>query len=404
MSVEQKNAAQVTSERLWSKDYIFLMTANFFLFFAGCLLLPVLPVSLKQSGVSDFQIGMVAALFYITSMLMRSLTSGISARIGKKALLMLSMTVFALTMVGYYLFAGLTMIMLLRLIQGLGFGASTTLYGSSVASTIPYEKMGEGMSFFGLGISVAYVLGPCLGAAAVSRESFQWVFLAAALLALTSILLTHFIRIDQSEQPSEKTVENSRRLSKIIEPKVLYESVFILLLGLMMSSFDTYIVLYASQLNVQNIFLYFIVTTFAEMATKMMSGKLYDRKGMNILIIPGAVAGLISCVIAAYAANLLMICVFAIFYGASAGMIFPVLEANAMKRVAPGRRIAANATFYNFLDIDSGLGPLLFGAMAQYAGYSKTFLASGSVFVVMLLMLSSHKLICNRKEKTISRA
>lgn len=96
MSVEQKNAAQVTSERLWSKDYIFLMTANFFLFFAGCLLLPVLPVSLKQSGVSDFQIGMVAALFYITSMLMRSLTSGISARIGKKALLLLSMTVFAL--------------------------------------------------------------------------------------------------------------------------------------------------------------------------------------------------------------------------------------------------------------------------------------------------------------------
>lgn len=54
MSEEQKNA-QVTTERLWSKDYIFLMTANFFLLFAGCLLLPVLPVSLKQSGVSDFR-------------------------------------------------------------------------------------------------------------------------------------------------------------------------------------------------------------------------------------------------------------------------------------------------------------------------------------------------------------
>lgn len=383
---------------LWSKDYIFLMVANFFLFFAGCLLLPVLPVYLKKSGVDDFQIGIVAAAFFITSMLMRTLTSRVSARVGKKALLLLAMLVFAFSMVGYYLFAGLTVIIILRLIQGLGFGASTTLYGSAIASTIPNERMGEGMGFFGLGISLAYVLGPCLGAAAVSRKDFKWVFLAAALLAFVSILLTHFIKAGPSEQPAESHTAGNRWLSDIIEPKVVYESVFILLLGLLMSSCDTYIVLYAAQLKIGNIFVYFIVTTIAEMSTRTFSGKLYDKKGMNILLIPGAVAGLVSCILAAHAENLQTLCLFAVFYGASMGMIFPVLEANAMKKAAPERRIAANATFYNFLDIGSALGPLLFGAVAQGSGYSKTFLLSGLVFVAMLAILFFRKMM-SRQER-----
>lgn len=394
--MKRLNAADRPNQ-LWSKDYIFLMIANFFLFFAGCLLLPVLPVYLKQSGVNDFQIGVVAAVFFATSMLMRTFTSGVSARIGKKVLLLLAMLVFAFSMVGYYLFAGLTAIMILRLIQGLGFGASTTLYGSAIASTIPNERLGEGMGFFGLGISLAYVLGPCLGAAAVSQTNFKWVFLAAALLAFVSILLTHFIKAGPSGQPAENHTASGRWLSDIIEPKVVYESVFILLLGLLMSSCDTYIVLYAAQMKIGNIFVYFIVTTIAEMSTRTFSGKLYDKRGMNILLIPGAIVGLVSCMVVAHAANLQMICVFAIFYGASMGMIFPVLEANAMKKVAPERRIAANATFYNFLDIGSALGPLLFGAMAQGFGYSNTFFLSGLVFVAMLAILFFRKMMSRQK-------
>ncbi len=382
------------SNKLWTRDYISLTVANFFLFFSGCLLLPVLPVYLKQNNATDFQIGIVAAVFYVTSMLMRTFTSKASAKIGKKHLLLLAMAVFAVTMVGYYFAAAFAMIIILRLVQGVGFGASTTLYGSSVASAVPTDRIGEGMGFFGLGISIAYVLGPCLGAVAVSQTYSKWVFLVAAFLALVSILLTHFIKAGPTELP-EKT-GSGHWLSDVFESKVIYESFSIFLLGLLMSSCDTYIVLYAKQFNVNNIFLYFILTTVAEMSTRIFSGKLYDKKGMNVLLIPGAIIGLISCIIAARAGNLLMICFFALFYGASIGMIFPVLEANAMKKVAPERRIAANATFYNFLDIGSILGPLLFGMTSQLSGYSNAFFLSGSIFIVMLAIILFKKLRMNQ--------
>ena len=383
-------------DKLWSKDYIFLMIANFLLFFAGCLLLTVLPVYLKQNGVDDFQIGIVAAIFYITSMFMRTLTSKVSARVGRKVLLLLAMSIFACSMVGYYLFAGMSMIIILRLVQGLGFGASSTLYGSTVASTIPNERMGEGMGFFGLGISVAYVLGPCLGAVAISQTYFKWVFLLAAMLVLLSMLLTHFIKADHFEPLAEDQTKGTHWLSNVVEPKVIFESVFILLLGLLMGACDTYVVLYAKQMNITNIFLYFIVTTVAEMSTRIFSGKLYDKKGMNILIIPGAIIGLIGCIVAAHATNLLMLCIFALLYGASIGIIFPVMEASAMKKVSPERRIAANASFYNFLDVGSGVGPLLFGALVQSTGYSNTFSLSGSIFVVMLAIMLFRRLISRK--------
>lgn len=160
-------------------------------------------------------------------------------------MLLLAMFVFACSMVGYYLFAGMSMIIILRLVQGLEFGASSTLYGSTVASTIPNERMGEGMGSFGPGISVAYVLGPCLGAAAVSQTYFKWVFLLAAMLVLLSMLLTHFIKADHFEPSAEDQTKETYWLSNVVEPKVLFESVFILLLGLLMGACDTYVVLYA---------------------------------------------------------------------------------------------------------------------------------------------------------------
>lgn len=137
--------------RLWTRNYIFLMISNSFLFFGDNLLLPVLPIYVRQNGADDFQVGIVAAVFFITSIIMRIFTSRASLRLGKRTLLMLTLLVFTLSMLGYYFFASLTVILILRLAQGVGFGASTTLYSTMAANIVPYERMGEGIGYFGPG-------------------------------------------------------------------------------------------------------------------------------------------------------------------------------------------------------------------------------------------------------------
>jgi MFS family permease len=371
--------------KLWSKDYVLLMISNFFLFFGDILLLPVLPVYVKQNGVSDIQVGIVIAIFFATSLLMRMFTSRASARFGKRTVLLLSVSCFALSMLGYYLFASLIAIIVIRMVQGLSFGASSTLYSAVTANIIPNERMGEGFGYFGLLMTIATALGPLLGAAAVSLPDYNWVFLVALLLGMTGLLSTCFITVDNRQTPIKK-FRTKDFLSDMIEPKVFYEAVFLLLVGLAMGGYNTYVILFAREISVTNIAVYFLATALAELIVRTFSGKLYDRKGMNIVVIPGAMAGIISCVVMANATNLAMISMSGFLFGTAIGMIFPVMEASAMKKVDSERRIAASATLLNLLDIGSVLGPLLFGVMIQLSGYPDTFLLSSLIFMAMAII------------------
>ena len=54
-------------ERLWTKPYIQMMVAMLFLFTALYLLLPTLPLFIKQLGGSESQVGLAAALLLARS-------------------------------------------------------------------------------------------------------------------------------------------------------------------------------------------------------------------------------------------------------------------------------------------------------------------------------------------------
>lgn len=373
------------NQKLWTRSYVFLIIANFFLFFGDNLLMPVLPVYVRQFGASNLEIGIVAGIFFGTSILMRLFTSRLAARTGRKVLLVMAMLVCFLIMLGYAIAASLLLIIAFRMIQGLSFGASTSLYGAAVADVIPLQRMGEGMGIFGVGLTIAGALGPFLGAAATTMADFRWVFLVAGALVLFSIVLTVFSNTGGHNDPPPESGFKSF-LKDIVERRAIYPALYMLMIGLSMGGLYTYIVLYGEEIGVAEISLYFIINAAAEFLIRILCGKLYDKHGMYIVVIPGAISGILACVALSVADSLPMIIVASLLLGITFGTIFPVAEAIAMKSVAPERRVAATGTVYNFLDIGMGFGPLIFGAIAQLSSYSFTFLMSGLIFVAMLVL------------------
>lgn len=382
-----RRANDRNARTLWSRDYMFLIVSSFFLFFGDFLLMPALPVHIEKNGGGNFQIGVATAAFFATSILMRVFTSRASARLGRKPLLTGALLLFALAMAGYYFSASFSMILGLRLVQGAGFGAATTLLGSMAADIIPRERMGEGMGYFGFGIAVAMALGPFLGASAATSADPRWLFLAAALLETVTILLALCIQDSPRPSPPETRVQPRGFLSEFIEPVVFYPALFLLLIGLSTGGFSTYVVLFGNKTRISNISVYFLVTSVAEFLVRIFSGKMYDRRGMAFVVAPGAVAGVLSCIAMAEAKSLVLVSVSAVLGGIAFGMVFPAVEASAMKDAGPERRVAANATLYNFLDIGCGLGPLLFGAVVQFSGYPDAYYLSSLAFAGMLVLL-----------------
>ena len=133
---------------------------------------------------------------------------------------------------------------------------------------------------------------------------------------------------------------------------------------------------------------YFMATAVTEFLIRLFSGRLYDRKGLNFVLVPAAAAGVLGCLVMANAASLSMVIISAVLCGIAFGVIFPVLEAVAMKNAGRERRMAANATIFNSLDIGFALGPLLFGAMVQLSGYHDAFILSGLSFAAMLAIIA----------------
>lgn len=55
----------------------------------------------------------------------------------------------------YYLASDVSVLLLIRLIHGAGFGLATTYFATIAAEIIPKERRGEGIGYFGVGETIA---------------------------------------------------------------------------------------------------------------------------------------------------------------------------------------------------------------------------------------------------------
>ena len=103
-----------------------LWLASFAFFFAFFLLLPTLPLYLRQLGASDGTIGLIMGCFAITSMVLRPWTGWGADRWGRRPFMLAGALVFALAPAGYALAGGALALVAVRLLHGAGMALYPT--------------------------------------------------------------------------------------------------------------------------------------------------------------------------------------------------------------------------------------------------------------------------------------
>ena len=118
----------------------------------------------------------VLTSYLVSNAIMLPATGWIARRLGRKRLLMLSIAVFT----GASLLCGvaITMPMLIvaRIMQGVGGGGMQPLAQSILLESFPPEQHGTAMAAYGIGIIVAPVIGPTLGGWITDSYSWRWIF------------------------------------------------------------------------------------------------------------------------------------------------------------------------------------------------------------------------------------
>lgn len=185
----------------WTKNFIFLLISNALLFMAFEMLTPTLPLLVESMGCSPSQIGLVIGVFTISAIVARPFCSIFSNFMDKKYILFIGVLIAMLSTGSYMVPTGLITLLILRLVHGFGFGIATTYYATLASEQLPHNRIGEGMSYFGIGETICMSIGPMLGIAMLNKFDFNGLFLSGAIISLIAVLLILGIRGYKTQIP-----------------------------------------------------------------------------------------------------------------------------------------------------------------------------------------------------------
>jgi DHA2 family multidrug resistance protein len=134
----------------------------------------------------------VLTSYLVANAIMLPASGWIARRIGRKRLLIISILVFTAASLLCGIAIDMPMLIVARVLQGLGGGGMQPLAQSILLESFPPQKHGTAMAVYGMGIVVAPVIGPTLGGWITDSYSWRWIFyinLPVGLLALFMVNL-----------------------------------------------------------------------------------------------------------------------------------------------------------------------------------------------------------------------
>lgn len=373
--------------RIWSKDFIIICLANFFIFLGFQMTLPTLPLFVKELDGSDQMIGLIVGIFTFSALLLRPMAGHMLETKGRKFVYLLGLSIFVISVGSYAFIASIWLLIIMRVVQGVGWGYSTTATGTIATDLIPPKRRGEGLGYFGLSGNIALAFGPSLGLALYGKISFTWLFIIAASLGLVAFILSNFITYKPVKQTDDKR-EATKRKWDIFEKSAIKPSVLLFFITLTFGGIATFLPVYTEQENIGGIEIYFLLYALFLLISRSFSGRLYDRYGHIVVFLPGTLMIFIAMLLLMWLPNAMALFVAASLYGLGFGSIQPALQAWAVNNAAKERKGMATATYYSFFDLGIGIGALVFGQIASLSGYSEIYLTSAvSVSIAMLLYI-----------------
>ena len=138
-------------EKLWNSNFIKVNIANFMLFFAFYLLMPLLPLYMSETFHSTKDvIGAVLSGYTIAALLSRPFSGYIVDSYPRRQVLLVVYFLFFIFFAGYLAAGSLVIFGIVRTLHGAPFGALTVANSTVAIDVLPSSRRSEGIGYYGL--------------------------------------------------------------------------------------------------------------------------------------------------------------------------------------------------------------------------------------------------------------
>lgn len=368
----------MNKERLWTNDFVTVSGINFLVFLTHFLLLvTVASYAVDKFHASTNIAGLVAGIFIIGALIGRLGTGRVIEDIGSKRVLIVSTVFFIITSALYFAAINLTLLIIIRFIHGIAFGAASTATGTIVAQIIPASRRGEGIGYYSIGTILAVALGPFLGVLIIHLADFKMIIIVTSVLAASSFAISFVVGkpIHEARGQNSANAVKGFQSSNFLEFKAIPISIIILVIGFSYSGLLTFISLYAKQIHLEKAAsFYFLVYAITVLISRPLSGRLFDIKGANFVVYPCLVLFAVGMLLFSQANHGIVILLAGGVIGLGYGNLMSTTNAISIQDVPPHRLGLATSTYFMFVDLGFGIGPYLLGSLIPFTGYRGLYL------------------------------
>ena len=394
--VFNKSAMGTAIDRLWTRDYIFVCIASFLISFSFFILVPTLPLYLKDTfGIDQSMVGVVLSCYVVAVLSVRPMAGFVADSFPRKRVFMLSYALFVLSFVGYFFITEtLALFIVLRILHGFTFGMLTTSANTLVIDVMPSSRRGEGLGYYGVTNNLAMAFGPMVGLFVVASGNYMLLFATSLVTSFVGLLISATVRA-----PKRIIEGGDFKLSadRFFLKEGIRACFAFFLLAIPYGMTTSYMALYAAESGITHSSgLFFTVMAAGLIASRLHSGKRVDRGfitqtirlGICIAFLGGvgeALLGEMSSLgrVATYVTYF----VTAFLFGYGYGTMFPAYNTLFINLAPNSRRATANATYLTGWDVGIGGGMLLGGYIAQF-NYSYCYMLGAGLILLALLFFT----------------
>ncbi|MDX9746925.1 MAG: MFS transporter [Paludibacter sp.] len=378
-------------ERLWTFNFIRACLANFLLFFAFYLLIPVFPLYLIDTfGATKSTIGIVLSSYTVAALLIRPMSGFVLDMLQRKPLYLVAFFVFVVTFVSYPLALTLGMFMVFRILHGFAFGFVTTAGNSLIVDILPASRRGEGLGFFGIANNLAMVVGPMTGLMLQSHYGYLVIFYLAITTGLIGFVFATTIKVEKVSVAREKA---PLALDRFFLIKGTQAGFTLMLTGIPYGMFITYLAVYGLELGIRSdLGLFFTLLAVGLIGSRLFSGKMVDKGQLTRAIEYGLLISVAGMLLLASLQRFyltypdlveLLFLLIPIILGTGYGLIFPAYNTLFMNLAPNNRRATASSTFMTSWDIGIGAGLILGGSLGDSEGGLALAFGVGGLLILL---------------------
>lgn len=387
----QKTLPAKNMQKLWTRSFLIMIIISLAVYTGQYMLSTSLPAYILKIGGNEASAGLVVGIFTLAALVCRPLIGKVLDTTGRRVVMVLGSIILIAAASAYPLVMAIPMLLILRVLHGVGHSAFTTGAGTIIADIVPQTRLTAGISYYGIAGDVATALGPVLGIW-LTVNGFNPMFIVLIGIGVISLVGSSLLNYEKKKPivTEQVKVDHDKEMIQTkggwFEKAALRTSLVVLIMSLPLDAVMVFMPLFGIERGIVSIALFFPLHTVGMLAAKLTLGRMADRIGANLVFIPSLLLLALSFLMLAFASSDLVVAIASVFFGLGLGMTYTLLNTFLIRLSPPDRLGAANATYMASIDIGFGAGAIILGFFLQIGGFTVFFLAAALIYLIALVV------------------